>query len=122
MIRGIGIDLCDIERMRKMLERGAFAKRVFSAEEIEYAGKGGLAAAHFAAAFAAREALAKAGGWGLASIGLDACIVRRTESGPVFVFSEAFKRRLEERGVKNVFLSITHEAGVAAAVVVLEGD
>ena len=102
MIRGIGIDLCDIERMRKMLDRGTFAKRVFSAEEIEYAGKGSLAAAHFAAAFAAR--------------------VRRTESGPVFVFSEAFNRRLEDRGVKNVFLSITHEAGVAAAVVVLEGD
>ncbi len=122
MIKGIGIDLCEIERIRKAAERGSFAERVFSAEEREYAGEGVHAAEHFAASFAAREALAKAVGCGLASAGLDACIVRRTETGPVFVFSEDFRRRLEDRGVKNVFLSITHEAGVAAAVVVLEGD
>lgn len=122
MIRGIGIDICGIERMKKALSRGGFAERVFSPAEIDYAGEGGAAAAHFAAAFAAREALAKAGGWGLASIGLGACEVLRSERGPAFNFSGEFRRRLEERGVKRVFLSITHEAGVAAAVVVLEGD
>ncbi len=65
MIRGIGIDLCDIERMKKAVAREGFVKRLFSEGEIAYAKDKADAASHYAAAFAAKEALAKAGGWGL---------------------------------------------------------
>lgn len=121
MILGIGVDLCDIGRMRKAAARGSFAARVFSKGEIEYAEGHGDPSAHYAAAFAAKEALAKAGGWGLGAMGLDACEVVRTERGPRFDFSESFKKRLENAGIKRVFLSISHEAGMAVAMVVLEG-
>ncbi|MCF0247456.1 MAG: 4'-phosphopantetheinyl transferase superfamily protein, partial [Synergistes sp.] len=79
-------------------------------------------ASHFAAAFAAKEALAKAGGWGIGNMGLGACEVVRTEKGPRFLFADEFQKRLDEAGITSVFLSITHDAGVAAAVVVLEGE
>lgn len=122
MIKGVGIDLCDIERMKKAAARRGFVERLFSAAEIEYAGERADVASHYAAAFAAKEALAKAGGWGLGKMGLDACEVLRTERGPIFNFSADFASRLKEEGISKVFLSISHESGMAAAVVVLEGD
>ncbi|MCQ4763447.1 holo-ACP synthase [Cloacibacillus evryensis] len=121
MIKGIGIDLCDIERMKKAAARAGFIERLFSKNEIAYAGDRADAALHYAAAFAAKEALAKAGGWGLGKMGLDACEVIRTEKGPIFNFSADFQSRLDEEGINQVFLSISHESGMAAAMVVLEG-
>lgn len=121
MVLGIGVDLCDIARMRNAVARDGFAARVFSDGEIKYAEGKSDAAAHYAAAFAAKEALAKAGGWGLSSMGLDSCEVVRTERGPRFDFSEKFRLRLDSEGIKNVFLSISHESGMAVAMVVLEG-
>lgn len=122
MICGVGIDLCDIERMKKAAAQKGFCERVFSPEEIEYANSKAEPAAHFASAFAAREALAKAGGWGLGALGLGFCSISRTETGPKFIFSEDFSVRLKKAGVSNVFLSLTHDGGAAAAVVVLERD
>lgn len=54
-------------------------------------------------------------------MGLDACEVIRTEKGPIFNFSADFQSRLDEEGINQVFLSISHESGMAAAMVVLEG-
>lgn len=122
MIKGIGLDICEISRMERAAAQRGFLERVFSPEEIEYAGTGAQSPSHYAAAFAAREALAKAGGWGLAKMGLDSCFVRRGDSGPEFVFNDEMKNKLALAGVSRVFLSITHESGIAAAVVVLEGD
>ncbi|MDO5116842.1 MAG: 4'-phosphopantetheinyl transferase superfamily protein [Synergistaceae bacterium] len=121
MIRGVGVDLCGIERMKRAIARSGFKERLFSAGEIAYAESNGGAASHYAAAFAAKEALAKAGGWGLGKMGLDSCEVVRTECGPRFSFSEAFQRRLADEKITAVFLSISHEADMAVAVVVLEG-
>lgn len=122
MIYGIGVDICDIKRMRKALEHSGFKERVFAPEEIEYAETaGGNSAMHYAASFAAKEALAKATGLGISKMGLDASFVTRTESGPRFIFSETFALKLEELGVTSSFLSISHEGDIAVAVVVLEG-
>ena len=117
MIRGIGVDLCSIERMKTALEKKGFAERVFSAEEIVYAESTSCPEEHFAAAFAAREALAKALKIGLAGLERGSVYVRRTENGPVFVFDKQLLAA-DERS----FLSISHEDGLAAAFVVIEGD
>lgn len=120
-ILGIGVDLCAIGRMQAALEREGFAERVFTGEEIAYASSQTLPARHFASAFAAREALAKAGGWGIGRMGLKSCRVERTKRGPRFVFSEKFTALLIEEGISAVHLSISHEGDMAVAVVVLEG-
>lgn len=121
MIRGIGVDICDVDRMEKAISQKGFIERVFSPEEAAYSDAKALPAMHYASAFAAREALAKATGWGIAGIGMDSCYVRRTEGGPRFVFSEEFERKLKAADICGVFLSLSHEAGIAVAVVVLEG-
>ena len=120
MIHGIGVDLCDIARMEKAILQKGFLEKVFSAEEIEYAKKSSSPAKHYAGAFAAKEALAKATGWGLAVIGLKSCFVRRTQIGPAFVFSSEFKNRLCEAKIGEAFLSLSHEGTIAVAMVVLE--
>ncbi len=121
MVLGIGVDLCDITRMKKAAAQKGFKEKVFSAAEIEYAEKFADSASHYAAAFAAKEALAKAGGWGIGNMGLDSCSVVRTERGPKFEFTESFNKRLSEFGASCVHLSISHEAGMAVAMVILEG-
>lgn len=120
-IRGIGVDLCSVERMCKALRHGAFAQRVFSEQEIVYANSQAVPARHFASAFAAREALAKAGGWGLGKMGLKSCRLERTKQGPRFIFSDAFLTYLTAEGITSAHLSISHEGDAVVAMVVLEG-
>ncbi|MDD4159501.1 MAG: holo-ACP synthase [Synergistaceae bacterium] len=120
MIRGIGIDICDIARMRKAVSREGFCIRVFSEEEIVYAEKKADPAVHYAASYAAREALSKATGWGIAGLGINSCSVKRTESGPKFVFNDNILSKFSNEGIDDIFLSISHESGIAVAVVILE--
>ena len=120
MIRGIGIDICDISRMRKAISKKGFRERLFSREEISYAESKADPAVHYASSFAAREALSKATGWGIAKLCLNSFPIERTGSGPRFVFDDATLSRFSEEGIDQVFLTISHEAGIAVAVVVLE--
>lgn len=120
-IVGIGVDICEIARIERAVEKPAFVPYLFSEEEIEYAEAHKHPAVHFAASFAAREALAKAGGWGLGAMGVKSCSVTRTASGPRFVLSDKLKAMLDEKKVQHVHLSISHDAAVVVAFVVLEG-
>lgn len=120
MIRGIGIDICDISRMRKAISREGFCRRVFSENEIAYSESNADPAVHYAAAFAAREALSKATGWGIAGLGIDSCSIERTKSGPRFILDKNILSKFSDEGIDNIFLSISHESGIAIAVVILE--
>ncbi len=122
MILGLGIDACSIERMEQYVTSLHFEKRVFLPQEREYARSRGCPARHFAGAFAAREAFAKATGLGLGRVGLHGCWVERTPQGPRLRFSEENREILRSRGVRRVFLSITYEENLSVAVVILEGD
>lgn len=121
MIIGIGIDLCNIDRMKKAVARAGFAERVFTAEEIGYAESSANPAKRYASAFAAREALSKAAGLGLAEIGRDCCSVSRSAGVPRLVIRGELISKLEKIGVKTTFLSLSHESNLAVAAVVLEG-
>jgi holo-[acyl-carrier protein] synthase len=120
MILGVGTDLCRISRMRRAIGNELFVAKIFSREEIEYARSKGNPAEHFAAAFAAKEALAKASGLGLFGIGLANSLVRRTEAGPVIVCKGELEKKLDGLGVEKCWLSLTHEGDFALAFVILE--
>ncbi len=120
MIMGIGTDLCSVSRMKRAIENMHFINRVFSEEEIEYASSKANPARHYASAFAAKEALAKASGLGLMTLGLKNSHVRRTPGGPVIVCSESLLREFNSRGVRNFWLSLSHDGDFALAVVILE--
>ncbi|MCS6915039.1 MAG: holo-ACP synthase [Myxococcales bacterium] len=122
MIVGVGIDLCPISRMRRALERhgGRFEERVFTEAERAYCRARGEPAQHFAARFAAKEALLKALGvpGGLSWHELE---VVSTEDGAPGLRLWGEARRVAERlGADRLHLSLSHGGDTAAAVVIAE--
>ena len=121
-MKGIGIDLCSVERMEGMMNE-RFLGRYYTAEEREYlSGRGTMACESAAAMFAAKEAFLKAAGVGIGrGIELSEIGVGHTEYGaPVYMLGENADKRLREMGASQAFLSLTHEGGMAAAVCVIE--
>jgi holo-[acyl-carrier protein] synthase len=121
MIVGIGIDVCSIERMRRALERHGdrFFSRICSeAERGDLAGRDQATA--LAGRFAAKEAFAKALD-GARGVGWHECQVRRSRTGrPVLELSGNALAAMERFGADTWHVSITHDAGIASAVVILE--
>ena len=126
MIAGLGIDLIRIDRVRKTLERfgNRFLKRIFTEGEIAYCLKKADPSPSLAARFAAKEAAMKALGTGVSrGVYFRHVEVTRTPDGPpCILFHEGAGRRAATIGVIHSSLSLTHDAGVAAAVVVLERE
>ena len=119
MCKGLGLDLCEIARMEKQLQNDRFLGRFFTPAEVEYVrSRGAGAAATLAGLFAAREALGKALGSGI-DFELKEAEVCHTEAGaPYFRLSGRLKERV---GDGRLFLSVSHDGGMAAAVCLLEG-
>ena len=121
MIAGVGIDLCEISRMEKLLSDGRVVARFVGAAEQEYIhGKGKRAAQTMAGIFAAKEALTKALGVGIAADIRDISVLHDANGAPYYSLSGDYARFAEERHITSFFLSITHEGNMAAAVCVAE--
>jgi holo-[acyl-carrier protein] synthase len=122
MIVGMGIDVCSIDRMRKALERHGdrfFSRICTEAERGDLTGRD--VATALAGRFAVKEAFAKALD-GARGVGWHEVQVRRAPSGrPVLELSGNAVTKMAEFGAERWHVSITHDAGVAVAVVVLEG-
>lgn len=123
MILGLGIDLCSIPRMEKLLESDAFLNRYFAPGEGDYIrGKGAMAAASLAGLFAAKEAFAKALGEGIRGIPLSDIVIAHNDKGaPCYAPAGLARAALMERDVTRCHLSISHEREMAVAVCILEG-
>lgn len=123
-MRGLGIDLCGVGRIERELKRGdAFLRRFFTNSERAYiASRGQMGAQSAAAMFAAKEAFLKAVGTGIGGgIALDEIAVEHLPGGaPAYRLTGTAQARLGELGAERAFLSLTHEAGMAAAVCVIE--
>ncbi len=121
MIVGLGIDVCSIERMRKALERHGdrfFARICSERERADLTGR--EAATALSGRFAAKEAFAKALD-GARGVAWHDCEVRRAESGrPMLELKGTALACVEKFGADKWHVSISHDAGVAVAVVVLE--
>lgn len=117
MIQGIGVDVVDLTRFARQIDRTpALLPRLFA--ESEQA----LPVHSLAARFAAKEALIKALGhsgtltWRDMEIGSDA------HGNPGFLTAGALGAALRARGIARVHVTMTHDAGVACAFVVAEAD
>lgn len=124
MISGMGVDLVEIDRIDKIIERWGdmFVQKVFADEEIRYCRKHVLPAMHFAARFAAKEACLKALGIGLGmGVGLKEIWVSRSDKGvPSLIFADKARKLMEKQAIKGAHLSLTHTRSHAMAMVVLE--
>lgn len=121
----VGLDLCEIARFARMSETfPSRLPRIFTEEELSHAQKRGRgAAASLAACWAAREAAVKALGCGFTGgvFWRDASVSFDSGGAPRLVLTGALSERAAARGVTDISLSLTHEKGMAAAVVVMGG-
>ena len=116
MIIAVGTDVVEIARLEQSLLRTpSLRARLFTPPEAQ------LPLESLAARFAAKEALAKALGAPGDLSWQDAEVVTDAEGRPSFELRGTVAARAEERGVRRVHLSLSHDAGVAVAFVVLEG-
>jgi holo-[acyl-carrier protein] synthase len=124
MIYGIGVDLVEVSRVERLLERHGdrFAHRVLAEQEHAAYAASTRPAWFLANRFAAKEALSKALGTGLRyPVTLHAISVVSDAIGrPELRFHGPLPGYLQSHAVSKAFLSITHEKGLACAMVVLE--
>jgi holo-[acyl-carrier protein] synthase len=112
----VGIDLLEVERMERALERRPrLAERLFTDGEREYAASRARPGQHLAARFCAKEAVAKA-------LGLEAWSFREVEvlgggGRPTVRLAGAVARRADELGLR-IDVSLTHSRTDAAAVAI----
>ena len=119
VIRGIGFDLCEISRMEKQTENEHFLNRLFTEKEIDYIlSKKKNKAQTMAGIFAAKEALSKALGTGIA-FELKDVEVQHSETGQPFYVLTGEPAKLS--GNDRFLLSISHDGGIVGAVCIREG-
>jgi holo-[acyl-carrier protein] synthase len=125
VIAGIGIDIVEIDRMRRMIDTKSnrLIERIFTPAEARYALAHADPAMHFAARVAAKEAtykalsgnpLAQAVGW------REIEILLREDGAPYLVLHGRAHDRAVELAVERSLVSLTHSKTAAVAVVILE--
>ena len=124
MIYGTGIDIVQISRVEKALERWGdrFLRRVFTRSEIAYCHDKAHAAARFALRFAAKEAFSKAIGLGFGEgLGLRQIeVIRDSKGRPYLSLHGKSKELCQEFGIKRSFVSLSDDGLYAIAIVILE--
>ena len=124
MIISIGIDITEVRRVREVLERTPrFTIRVFTERERAYCdSRGAVAAQHYAARFAAKEAALKAlqTGWTGGIAWQDIEVAALEGGAPILIFHGRVREIYEQSGATAAHLSISHTTEHAIAQVVLE--
>lgn len=124
-LAGIGVDMLEIARMQRAIDgHPHFIRRVFTEEERLYCEHTAHPAEHYAARFAAREAVLKALGLGFgAGVGFSDVSVTLDDAGrPRVLLAGRAAEVAREQGVREVALSISHTRSVAVANAVIVTD
>jgi holo-[acyl-carrier protein] synthase len=125
MIIGTGVDIVEVERFRKVLERlkERFILRVFTPGERSFCDSHRDPVPHLAARFAAKEGVFKAlgTGWAKGVTWLDVEILRERQDAPKIVLAGEALSLSQKMGVRNLHLSLSHTEHWAVAMVILEG-
>ncbi|MFK8847367.1 holo-ACP synthase [Streptomyces sp. Ac-502] len=122
MIIGVGIDVAEIDRFAAALERTPdMATRLFVERELTLPSGERRGIASLAARFAAKEAVAKALGAPAGLRWTDAEVAVLDSGQPILQIRGTVAERAAELGVRSWHVSLSHDAGVASAVVIAEG-
>ncbi len=123
---GLGMDLADIDRVRKALEKlgEPFALRICTPAEWAYCRTRPDPVPSLAARFAAKEAASKALGTGIGEkcAWTDIEVVRADNGAPAIVLHRAAKETARQLGITNCILTLTHSHLSAAATVIAMGE
>jgi holo-[acyl-carrier protein] synthase len=123
MIYGTGVDIVEVFRMRDAIEKWGmdFLGKIFTKKEIKYSNSRRFSYQHFAARFAAKEAVVKAFGeprrfpmqW------TDIEVLNDKEGKPIIAFHDDALKLKERKNVKDVIVSMAHSKNYAVANVIL---
>lgn len=118
---GVGVDLVDVARFERAMSRTPRLRtRLFADDEMSRAGKA-LPLRSLAGRFAAKEAFIKALGES-GEIGWhDMPVVSDEQGNPAFELRGRAAEAATSRGVERIHLTMSHDAGMAVAFVVVEG-
>lgn len=116
---GIGIDVVEVERIGSSMDefKDKFVNRIFTKSEQEYCDSQKRPVIHYAARFAAKEAIAKAFGTGIGKeiSWLDMEIIRQASGEPTVIMSGNGKNYADKLKVVDIKISLTHAEHYAAA-------
>lgn len=118
---GVGVDVMEIGRFEEALRRRPrIAERVFTEAEAAYCASRAFPPQHFAARFAAKEAVGKALGIGMTR--WREVEVVRGRGAPQVALHGRYARRAAALGVARIHISLTHGQDSAVAMAVAESD
>ncbi len=123
MILGIGVDLIEIERIKKVFSTEKKQERIFTQIEIRDSQSAGFSS--LAARFAAKEAFSKALGTGIRNIAFKEIEVLKDEWGKPYFNKKTLEPHLERVFKTNkvrLHLSLSHDQGRAYAMVIIEEE
>jgi holo-[acyl-carrier protein] synthase len=122
MIAGIGVDIIEIDRIKKSVERNPkFVSKVFTKNEIEYLESRKMRPEYIAGRFAAKEAVSKALGTGIRGFDLKDIEIDRNSLGkPIVVLKGKCKKILKKYPSYKIHISISHSRENAIAYALLE--
>jgi holo-[acyl-carrier protein] synthase len=123
MVIGLGIDIIEVERIAaKINKNSGFREMLFSKDEIAYCEQKTNKFEHYAARFAAKEALFKALGTGWREgTSFNEIEVTHTDNGkPELSFLGSTANIINAMHLSNILVSLTHLKSVASAVVIIE--
>ena len=121
-ILGLGVDLSDIDRVERVLEKyPRFAERCFTEHEREYAFRFAKPSRRLAARFAGKEAVMKSLGVGWRGVGWQDIEITGGGKPTVNMFGRA-RARAERIGVTDVLVTITHTDTSALVMAVAVGE
>ena len=121
-IVALGMDLMQISRLEEVLEKRGdrFLGRIFTPLERQYCDRRAARASHYAGRYAVKEAVMKVlgTGWARGVRWIDIEVARQPGQAPQVVLHGRSKEIAEQRGIGSILITITHDAGVAAAVAI----
>lgn len=122
MTKGIGIDIVDVERMAKRIEKLEFMNLVFTKLEMNYCRTKKHQAQHFAARFAAKEAYMKALGLGWTSDAdfKEIEIINDENGAPKMRLSGQTLAYFQNKNLTQVLVTLSHTTSMATAMVVID--
>lgn len=121
MIKGTGIDMTEVERIKENLNSEKFINKIYSKNEAEYLKSRKYNAQTAAGMFAAKEAVSKCLGTGFSNFGPCHIEILKNEMGKPYVnLTDNALKKANELEIVNIQLSISHTAEYAIAFCVAE--
>lgn len=121
MIRGIGTDIVEIDRIERAVRREGFLEKIFTTREIENLKRRNLRPEFIAGRFAAKEAIVKALGTGFQGVGFKDIEIENDTLGKPLVILRGNAEKIASKDGNYIFhLSISHGRDNAIAYVVWE--